>query len=52
MTSQTTTAVFSSDLQTFIVTKYDPLLSIVKELNDKLQNSEKDEHNNIGNCLE
>lgn len=41
MTSQTTTAVFSSDLQTFIVTKYDPLLSIVKELNDKLQNSEK-----------
>ncbi|CDO63011.1 conserved Plasmodium protein, unknown function [Plasmodium reichenowi] len=44
MTSQTTTAVFSSDLQTFIVTKYDPLLSIVKELNDKLQNSEKDKY--------
>lgn len=35
-------ALFNSDLQTFIVTKYDPLLTIVKELNDKLQNSEKD----------
>lgn len=35
---------FSSDLQTFILTKYDPLLTIVKELNDKLQDSEKDKY--------
>lgn len=42
MASSQNNAIFSSDLQTFIVTKYDPLLTIVKELNDKLQNSEKD----------
>ncbi|SBS86387.1 hypothetical protein PMALA_015880 [Plasmodium malariae] len=41
MTTSQSTAIFGSDLQTFIVTKYDPLLTIVKELNDKLQNSEK-----------
>ncbi|SBT00437.1 conserved Plasmodium protein, unknown function [Plasmodium ovale curtisi] len=34
-------SLFNSDLQTFIVTKYDPLLTIVKELNDKLQNAER-----------
>ncbi|KAF8819060.1 hypothetical protein IE077_004304 [Cardiosporidium cionae] len=33
---------FSAELQTFIVTKYDPLLSIVQELNQRLQASEKD----------
>ncbi|CRG97909.1 conserved Plasmodium protein, unknown function [Plasmodium gallinaceum] len=42
MTASQNNALFNSDLQTFIVTKYDPLLTIVKELNDKLQNSEKD----------
>ncbi|SBT71746.1 conserved Plasmodium protein, unknown function [Plasmodium malariae] len=44
MTTSQSTAIFGSDLQTFIVTKYDPLLTIVKELNDKLQNSEKDKY--------
>ncbi|CAD2094907.1 conserved Plasmodium protein, unknown function [Plasmodium vinckei lentum] len=44
MATNQNTAMFSSDLQTFIVTKYDPLLTIVKELNDKLQNSEKDKY--------
>ncbi|KJP87125.1 hypothetical protein AK88_03171 [Plasmodium fragile] len=44
MTTNQNAAIFSSDLQTFIVTKYDPLLTIVKELNDKLQNSEKDKY--------
>eukprot|EP00920_Eleutheroschizon_duboscqi_P024978 GHVT01061761.1.p1 GENE.GHVT01061761.1~~GHVT01061761.1.p1 ORF type:complete len:109 (-),score=21.58 GHVT01061761.1:335-661(-) len=33
-------ACFSSELQAFIVTKYDPLLGIVKELNERLQASE------------
>ncbi|CRH00535.1 conserved Plasmodium protein, unknown function [Plasmodium relictum] len=42
MTASQNNAIFNSDLQTFIVTKYDPLLTIVKELNDKLQNSEKE----------
>ncbi|EKX73176.1 conserved hypothetical protein [Theileria equi strain WA] len=31
-----------SDLESFILTKYDPLLTIVKELNDSLQNLEKE----------
>ncbi|GAW81425.1 hypothetical protein, conserved [Plasmodium gonderi] len=44
MTTNQSASIFSSDLQTFIVTKYDPLLTIVKELNDKLQNSEKDKY--------
>lgn len=35
-------AAFSPELQTFIVTKYDPLLSIVRELNERLQASEKE----------
>lgn len=47
MATNHNTAMFSSDLQTFIVTKYDPLLTIVKELNDKLQNSEKGNEENI-----
>eukprot|EP00921_Rhytidocystis_pertsovi_P004153 GHVQ01007192.1.p1 GENE.GHVQ01007192.1~~GHVQ01007192.1.p1 ORF type:complete len:255 (+),score=43.63 GHVQ01007192.1:90-854(+) len=33
---------FSPELQTFIVTKYDPLLSIIRELNERLQASEKE----------
>eukprot|EP00923_Selenidium_pygospionis_P020044 GHVN01034816.1.p2 GENE.GHVN01034816.1~~GHVN01034816.1.p2 ORF type:complete len:258 (+),score=44.46 GHVN01034816.1:6210-6983(+) len=33
---------FSPELQSFVVTKFDPLLSIVKELNDRLQASDKD----------
>ncbi|VWU51120.1 conserved protein, unknown function [Hepatocystis sp. ex Piliocolobus tephrosceles] len=44
MTTSQNAAIFSSDLQTFIVTKYDPLLTIVKELNDKLQISEKENY--------
>ncbi|KAL8273954.1 hypothetical protein Esti_002133 [Eimeria stiedai] len=33
---------FSAELQTFVVTKYDPLLAIVRELNTRLQASEKE----------
>ncbi|CDJ42731.1 Chromosome III, complete sequence, related [Eimeria tenella] len=33
---------FSPELQTFVVTKYDPLLAIVRELNTRLQASEKE----------
>lgn len=33
---------FSPELQTFILTKFDPLLNIVRELNDRLQAAEKD----------
>ncbi|XP_026192237.1 uncharacterized protein LOC34623383 [Cyclospora cayetanensis] len=33
---------FSPELQTFVVTKYDPLLAIVRELNARLQASEKE----------
>eukprot|EP01068_Selenidium_serpulae_P014538 Selendium_serpulae@DN6108_c3_g1_i4.p1 len=33
---------FSAELQSFVVSKFDPLLSIVKELNDRLQASDKD----------
>ena len=32
---------FSPELQTFVVTKYDPLLAIVRELNARLQAAEK-----------
>ncbi|KAH8740670.1 apicomplexan specific coiled coil protein [Cryptosporidium ryanae] len=33
---------FSPEIQGFIVTKFDPLLSIVKELNDHVQSSDKE----------
>ncbi|OII76989.1 hypothetical protein cand_023320 [Cryptosporidium andersoni] len=33
---------FSPEIQGFIVTKFDPLLSIVKELNDRIQTSDKE----------
>ncbi|CDJ59538.1 Chromosome III, complete sequence, related, partial [Eimeria maxima] len=33
---------FSPELQTFVVTKYDPLLAIVRELNARLQAAEKE----------
>lgn len=33
---------FTAELQSFVVSKFDPLLSIVKDLNDRLQASDKD----------
>lgn len=33
---------YSAELQTFILTKYDPLLAIVRELNEKVQTSENE----------
>nr|CEL67922.1 TPA: hypothetical protein BN1204_037070 [Neospora caninum Liverpool] len=35
---------YSAELQTFLITKFDPLLAIVRELNDRLQNSEKERY--------
>jgi hypothetical protein len=32
---------FSPEVQSFILTKFDPLLTIVKELNDRLHIAEK-----------
>ncbi|PFH35601.1 hypothetical protein BESB_052520 [Besnoitia besnoiti] len=36
------TTPYSAELQTFLITKFDPLLAIVRELNDRLQSSEKE----------
>lgn len=36
-----------TDLESFILTKYDPLLTIVKELNDGIQNLEKGMNYNL-----
>lgn len=42
---------FSPELQTFILTKYDPLLTIVRELNETVQAAEKGTLSSIGDKM-